>query len=184
MQLSRTTDLHRVLPALGILAGCLACGSTARAQSANTSSAQGAAIATVVGPVKVTAGAGLRFGQFVSPATAGTITIDPFGTVTTSGGMVGADAFSQTGAGRGNATFAVNGNVNAAFSVKISNNIQLASGANRMKVNVFTGNVVGGAGVLDASGSYTLTVGATLSVNANQPVGSYSGTYSVTVTYQ
>lgn len=184
MPRSPITELRRTLPALGALAGCALFGSTAQAQSANTATSQGTAQASIVAPLKITAGTSLRFGQFANATTAGTITIDPFGAVTTAGGMVGANTFVQTGAGRGNATFSVTGNANAAFGVTVSANVFVASGANRMNVTGFTGNVANSAAVLDAAGNYTLNVGATINVNANQAVGTYSGTYVLTVTYQ
>lgn len=184
MQRSRITDLGRSALALFALAGCGLASGNAHAQSANLSTSQGAAQATIVAPLRITAGTALRFGQFANATTAGTMTIDPFGAVSTTGGMIGANTFAQTGTGRGNATFSVTGNPNAAVGITVSTNVQVASGINRMSVTGFTGNVANSAIVLDASGAYTLTVGATINVNANQAPGTYSGTYVLTVTYQ
>jgi hypothetical protein len=39
-------------------------------------------------------------------------------------------------------------------------------------------------GTLDADGSETINVGATLYVGANQPTGTYSGSFAVTFNYQ
>lgn len=172
------------LLALCALAGCALGSTSALAASGNASAMQGTAQAVIVVPLKITAGTSLRFGQFANATTGGTLTIDPTGAVSTAGGMVGANTFTQTGTGRGNATFSVTGNPNAAFGVTVSTNVQLANGANRMSVTGFTGNVVGSAAALDTTGNFTLNVGATLNVAANQAVGTYSGTYVLTVVYQ
>lgn len=172
------------IPALCALAVC-ALGSTgAHAASANSSATQGTAQAAIVVPLKIIPGTSLRFGQFAAATTSGTLTIDPSGAVSTTGGMVGANTFTQTGTGRGNATFSVTGNPNAAFGVTVSTNVQLANGANRMPLTGFTGNVINSAAALNATGNFTLNVGATLNVAANQAVGTYSGTYVLTVVYQ
>uniref|UniRef100_UPI0025FBD785 DUF4402 domain-containing protein n=1 Tax=Novosphingobium sp. TaxID=1874826 RepID=UPI0025FBD785 len=60
----------------------------------------------------------------------------------------------------------------------------LVNGVNRMAVTGFTGNVASSAAALDATGNFTLNVGATLNVAANQAIGTYSGTYVLTVVYQ
>lgn len=166
------------------LAACAFVPAEALAASGNSSAKQGTAQATIVAPLTITAATSLRFGQFAHATTSGTITIDNLGTVTTTGGMVGANTFTQTGTGRGNATFSVTGNANAAFGVTVSPNVRIFNGANQMAVTGFTGNVVNSAAVLDATGNFTLRVGATLNVSANQAVGNYSGTYVLTVTYQ
>ncbi len=170
--------------ALCALAACALGPGGAHAASANASATQGTAQAAVVVPLKITAGTSLRFGQFANATTGGTLTIDPTGAVSTTGGMVGANTFTQTGTGRGNATFSVTGNPNAAFGVTVSTNVQLVNGVNRMAVTGFTGNVASSAAALDATGNFTLNVGATLNVAANQAIGTYSGTYVLTVVYQ
>lgn len=184
MRRLRITDPRRAALALCALAGCGMEAGDAFAQSANSSTSPGAAQAAVVAPLQITAGTNLRFGQFANATTAGTITIDPFGTVSTTGGMIGANTFAQTAAGRGNATFRMTGNPNATVGITVSTNVQVVSGINRMSITGFTGNVANSAIVLDATGAYTLAVGATINVNANQAPGSYSGTYILTVTYQ
>ncbi len=184
MPRSTTTDPARAVLALCALAGLGVSAGAARAQPANSSVSQGAAQAAIVAPLKITAGTMLRFGQFANATTAGTLTVDSTGAVSTTGGMIGANTFAQTGTGRGNATFSVTGNANAAFGVTVSTNVQLANGANRMAVTGFTGNVANSAAVLDATGNFTLNVGATLNVAANQAIGTYSGTYVLTVIYQ
>jgi len=60
--------------------------------------------------------------------------------------------------------------------------VTINSGANTMTVGMFTSNP-SGAGTLSAGGNQTLSVGATLNVGAGQATGTYSGIFSVTVTY-
>jgi hypothetical protein len=52
-----------------------------------------------------------------------------------------------------------------------------------MTVTNFTRNPTG-AGNTGSGGVQTLTVGGTLNVAINQPIGAYTGTFNVTVTLQ
>jgi hypothetical protein len=59
-----------------------------------------------------------------------------------------------------------------------------------MTVNNFVGGGSGnntswgGSGRLSNNGTRTYNIGATLNVNANQAIGTYTGTYVVNVEYQ
>jgi len=127
----------------------------------------------------------LRFGTFVSPQTAGTITVSPTGTVSSTGGVSGGPGFAVGGGeAPGQGTFAVKGNANLLFMVFLPSKITLSNGTAKMQARSFTANVSGNRRAsLDESGNFTLQVGATLSVGANQASGTYSGTYDVTVFY-
>jgi hypothetical protein len=127
----------------------------------------------------------LRFGQFMQPTTAGTMTIDIAGAVSQSGGVVGTNTITQVGAGRGPGTFLLTGTPNRQTDIVLPASTTIANGAQSMTVNAFTANTNGAGKLkLDAAGSAVLIVGATLNVPALPAFGPYSGTYTITVAFQ
>lgn len=118
----------------------------------------------------------LNFGTLCRANQAQTLTITPAGTV---GGPnvacpVSADISSDS--------FTVSSSGATSFSVALPNTITLSSGNNNLSVTDTTSSCSGGCSV-GAGGSTSFGVGGTLTVPANAPVGNYTGTYSVTVTY-
>jgi hypothetical protein len=74
----------------------------------------------------------------------------------------------------------VTGEGTSAYTVTIPGTISIASGTNTMSiVPVSDPN---GSGAL-VGGTQDIYVGGTLTVGATQPVGTYSGTFNVTVNY-
>ncbi len=145
------------------------------------------ACAFLVGPdsraeIAISNAGGLAFGSFVA-GSGGSVSIDTNGARTRSGGVL----LLSSGAGAA-ASFNISdpdsGNLNKTYIITLPANdtVTLASDSNSMAVNDFISNP-SGSGVM-TTGTQTLTVGATLSVGANQPVGNYSGNFSVTVNYQ
>jgi hypothetical protein len=133
--------------------------------------------ATYVLPITLIKGTDLRFGElFVGPSP-GTCVVTPQGARSSSGGVGLGGSFS-TGA----ASFIVGGDPLAAFSVTLPGSTTMSSGPRDMTVDAFTSEP-SGAGQLDALGTQTLTIGATLNVRAGQASGSYSGIFDVTVAY-
>jgi hypothetical protein len=125
----------------------------------------------------------LRFGKIVAGATLGTVTIvSTTNTRTTTGGVQAA------GGTIGAADFSALSNPGEFTSVQITlptsiNLVRTTTGAPNMLVNNF--NASGsGALVLNAQGFYDFRIGATLRVAANQPLGIYTGTFTVTATFQ
>lgn len=120
----------------------------------------------------------LAFGKFVA-VSSGTVTLSPAGARTASGSIQlapsGAWACAQ---------FMVSGDPNLTYSISlpVDGSVTLHSGANSMALNGFTSNPAG-TGRLGGGGAQTLMVGATLSVAHSQAIGSYSGTFGVTVNY-
>ncbi|MCX6549147.1 MAG: DUF4402 domain-containing protein, partial [Acidobacteria bacterium] len=84
-------------------------------------------------------------------------------------------------AGVSAAAFDVAGEPNTSFSVALPASIQIASGKDSMTVDNFFTDAA--AYLLDGTGAHALSVGAALSIAANQPAGLYSGSFSVTVAY-
>ena len=142
--------------------------------------------AEVVGNITVTEQTPLNFGQFTVGTLGGVVTFDAGGTISASGdvlllgGEVGGVArLDTTGAG-------------AATPVTVTvTGTTLSSGGNTMAI---VGNCLGPAGVLGAdNGNCTFNsnntttddvqIGGKLTVGANQPTGTYTGTLEVTAAF-
>ena len=114
----------------------------------------------------------MNFGTVTPTSSAGTVVLSPAGAVT-----------SAT-LGLYDATTAGIFNITAADSTALTINFSagtVTSGANTMTVNTFTTTPT--TYTTSAAGALTVDVGATLNVAANQPSGSYTGTYTMTVSY-
>jgi hypothetical protein len=124
----------------------------------------------------------LNFGRFAA-GSGGSITIAPTGARSRSGGVI-----LMNSAGTGSAAFTLttlNGSgASKAVIVSLPGDgvVSLSNGQLSMPVR----NFVSGSGTvftLTPAGA-VLNVGATLTVAPNQPAGSYSGSFQVTVNYQ
>ena len=121
----------------------------------------------------------LKFGTFVAGSTSGTITIYPDGST----------EYNDLRYFEGNAQraiFSIKGDPNSSYNINLpaNNTVQLTDDNNHsMYVNDFS-STPSETGSLNSNGNQTLKIGATLLIKANQPSGSYSGTYYVTVSYQ
>jgi hypothetical protein len=125
---------------------------------------------------------GLDFGRFVAGA-GGTITVSPTGVRSRTGGIVLLNSPSTGQAGFTVGRSSNGGNNKAvAISVPANGSIRLSSGANSMAVNNFVNNPTTILSV--PAGGTTLSIGATLTVAPNQPAGTYSGSFPLTVNFQ
>jgi hypothetical protein len=126
----------------------------------------------------ITHAQGLTFGKFVA-GTGGTVTVNANGARSASAGV----ALVPSGAGA-SAQFNVTGDSSRTYALSLPANgvVLLTSGAHSMAVNNFTSSPAL-SGQLSLGGTQTVRVGATLSVGTNQPRGSYSGVFDVTVNY-
>jgi hypothetical protein len=164
--------VRRVLTALALCTpATMAC--------AVTPTTQATASAAIIRPLTVTKLKDMDFGYLAAPA-AGTAVLEP-----------NADAFSTTGG-----TTAVGGTPHCAefLGAAQSNavvNIQVpkqpitltrVGGTETMTVSNFTLQGLSKRAIAKAT-SFTFRVGATLTVPANQTVGTYVGTFTVTVQY-
>lgn len=170
----------------GLVAGLAAILSVAgHAAPGETSTASGTARVQVVAPPQVVALDSLRFGQLMSPPTAGTVTVAPNGTVTSTLDLV---SFPSV---RAPAHFLVVGERNRRFVTAVSNStVILNQNGTPMVVSALTYNrpTAQGQGQnqhnrTDNRGFFNLYVGGTLNVLANQQPGEYSGEFEVTVVY-
>lgn len=160
------------------LAACTGTAFAAPGGSTTSSSAQ----VSVIKPLTILAVDALSFGDITRPTAAGTVVLTPTGTITTTGGVLTSTAIAQS-ARRGPGTFAIVGDAGRLFTIDLPTVAILRQGARNMRLSAFRSSWAAGD-AFGPSGIYTLAVGATLNVGANQTVGTYTGTYAVTVTYQ
>lgn len=163
--------LASTLGAMGILAAA----TPAFAGSGNQSTATGTATATIVAPIVLThpATASLNFGRFTT-GTGGTVTVTAAGT-----GSVGSDVTFVPGSTNSADQFTVAGDSGRSFSITTTGG-NVSSGATNL---AFTTTASAATAALSGTGTANFTVGGTLTVTGTAPAGSYTGTYSATVTY-
>ena len=120
----------------------------------------------------------LSFGSFVA-GNGGSVTVSTTGN-RSAGGVVLIPSSQGTAA-----QFTVSGDLNATYTIQLPVNdvVSLTGPGNGMFVNTFTSTPSGAGGNLGAGGSQALSVGGTLNVGSDQAPGSYSSTFSVTVSY-
>lgn len=123
----------------------------------------------------------LAFGRFV-PNTGGTVTVSPAGMRTSTGGLLLMSSTPAAASFTWSDTSPANANKICLIGLPADGTVTLTSGTASMPVNTFTSTPSGSSPM--TGGSLQFTVGATLVVGANQPSGNYSGTFSVTITYQ
>jgi len=156
-----------------IAATLVAFSSTGAYAAGNTSTATGSASAIVVAPLTLThtTGAALNFGKFTTGA--GTVVITAAGAQSATGGVN-----IVTGGAPAADAFKVAGDSNRTFTITTTNST-VANGAVTM---AFTTTPSAATGTLVA-GAANFTVGGTLTAVGTEGPGTYSGSYSVTVTY-
>jgi hypothetical protein len=133
----------------------------------------------------------LDFGTIVASNTAGSVTVDPSGTRTRTGGV------TLWGNDHHPAQFAGMKPTQANRPVRIrvnTNTIQVTGPGAPMTVRLFRGNTNPGQPFITtlrnyqvqqaSNGAFALFVGATLDVNANQLPGTYTGEWFLTLNYQ
>lgn len=146
--------------------------------TAPTASATAVARAGIQVPISITKMSDLNFGTVIATPTAGKVVLDPLGVRTAIGGVV----LTNTSVfGVSAAAFQVNGEPNTTFSVALPASILMVLGANSMLVDTFVTD--GAPYLLSVNGGQRITVGATMSVAANQAPGLYSGNFAMTVAY-
>jgi hypothetical protein len=122
----------------------------------------------------------LDFGSFVASA-GGSVTVGTSGARS----AVGHVMLVPSGGGTA-AQFKVSGTPGATYSISLpaDGTVALVNGSGQsMGLRDFTSDP-SGYGQLSLLGEQLLSVGATLDVGSNQPRGTYSGSFTVTVEYQ
>jgi hypothetical protein len=160
-----------------ILASVLAIVSAtpAYAASGNTSTANGAATATIVAPIVLThtSGAALGFGRF-STGTGGTVVVSSAGV-----GSVTGDVAFVPGSTNAADAFTVTGDAGRSFSISTA----AGSVTNGTDTMAFTTSTPLATDTLSGTGTGGFSVGGTLTVAGTEGAGAYTGSYSATVTY-
>lgn len=176
------TKASLALASLGAVLGGTVPGGAARANSVNAATAQGAAAGQVLAPLQLVATDTLRFGTIARPQTGGTMTISPYGAISTTGDMGQATGIVQP-TPRGPAHFTVSGAAGQAYWIGGNYAVTISNGSATMRVSAFTTNVPYAIGTLNAQGRDDFYIGGTLTVSAGQATGAYSGTFPIIVTY-
>jgi hypothetical protein len=127
--------------------------------------------------VTITTDAPLNFGSLISSPAAGTETVSSAGAVATTGGTI---AFGNSAAP---ASFTISLDEGKTdYSILLPSSATLTGTGASMRVDAFESTPPSGGRIKAKKGPQTMTVGATLHVGANQAAGSYSGTFTITVT--
>lgn len=133
-----------------------------------------------VSPLLISSTQPLAFGKFAA-GPGGAVTVNPSGGRSASGGVV------LVSAGGGSAAqFTVSGDPSASYSISLPTNGTVAlvnGGGQGMAVNGFSSSPNTAGQLSPVGGTQTIVVGATLSVGPNQPPGSYSASFNVSVDY-
>ena len=163
-------------PALCTSAGCPTLVSDYRCTTAGLGrTLTGTIPLRIITALSITAGTNLAFGTVAASGTAGTIT--QAGAVT--GGVT---AISST---RSAGTFTVSGETNGTpipytFTLPATTSL---TGPGTAMVATLSYSSGSGARTLSAGGTDTVTINGRLAIGANQTLGTYTGTYNVTVNY-
>lgn len=157
----------------------VAAGAGFIAHQASAADATANGTAEIITAISIIKNTDLRFGKFAA-GTGGTVVMGTDGSRMQTGAVV----LSALDAG-GAASFSVSGASDATYAITLPSSATLTgpgSPAATMSVDTFTSNP-SGTGTLSASGTQTLLVGGTLTVVSDQAVGSYTGTFTVSVEY-
>lgn len=173
--------MKRLIPLL--LLG-LAMAAPAAAQSAPGSIAvSGTARATVVQPIVITNTAAMSFGSIIRPTAPGTVTLSTAGTLTATGGAVGNLVTGPSGPTPAAGEFQILTAPGRAFAVFAPISFSVTNGGAAMPVSLLTGTLQTVSST-PATITYRLRVGATMTLAANQALGTYNGTYTLIAVYQ
>jgi hypothetical protein len=146
-----------------------------------TGTGSGAATAKVFRSLSLTNSTPLAFGRIIRPRTgSGTVSMATTGVVTTSGGPTKMPSPASTAA-----SFTANGEGGQSFSVSVPTSFNLVNGANTIVVTLapsVSGNQTM-SGTLGSAGTLPILVGGSFPLASTTALGTYTGSFSVTVTY-
>lgn len=137
--------------------------------------------AVIVKPIDISIAADIHFGSIAAGATEGTITLNPGGTLSYSGGVFPVDAGDESI----NASFEISGEPNGSVGFTLPFEIALINPASGLELimNDFLLDT-GFSANLDNEGKLTANLGATLHIGAHQEPGSYSSSFEIMVSYE
>lgn len=136
--------------------------------------------ANVVRILSVASTTELSFGTFAAGGTAGTVVMSATGNRSATGGVT---LVSSSGGSQGGVS--LTGTPSTSYSVSFPSSVTLTAigGTATMNLGSFTTTLTGGQGILNSGGSGSFGIGGTLSVSANQPIATYGGSFTVTLSY-
>ncbi len=139
----------------------------------------GTANAKIIAPITIAAILTLEFGQIVTGASASVVRVTPAGARS----LVSGDATLAGGTFRA-ATFNITGEPSTTYAITLPGGSATLTGtpSGTMTVDTLVSSP-SATGTLSGGGTETISVGADLNVGASQAVGSYTGTFAVTVDY-
>jgi hypothetical protein len=172
--------LRPIVHACGLV---LLLSGSARAQPGNSHTLSGQVQVEVIDPGRMLLVRDLRFGAFMQPTAAATLTIAPNGTATGTGDLVAGMAIPQPPEGRGPALVLLDGTGYRSFTAIVPNRVNIANGTATMQVRNITTNISPGNNRFDPNGHFELWMGGRLSVAAYQAVGQYTGEFTITVIF-
>ncbi|MFZ2339063.1 MAG: DUF4402 domain-containing protein [Bacteroidales bacterium] len=146
---------------------------------AQTATATSNAAAVIIAPLSITNTAGLHFGTIMRSATAGTVTITTDGTRSSLGGVT----LSALAPLHSAATFDLEGESGNEVLITLPVSTTITNGTQTMTVDNFVSDPDDANPVTLTGAATVLRVGATLNVDADQPSGTYNGTFNVRVDY-
>ncbi|WP_353228564.1 DUF4402 domain-containing protein [Novosphingobium sp.] len=176
--------MHKIIRTIAVMAACVGAlaGHAAMAASGNTKTVAGTASAQVTAPMQLVATGAMQFGKIAQPVTGGTLTMSPQGTLTSTGDMGTSSAIAQTGT-RSAASFTLTGAPSALYAIYGVSQVTISNGAAKMTLGQFTTNVTFAIGQIATNGTAAFSIGGTLTATAGQAVGTYTGTFPITVAY-
>jgi uncharacterized protein DUF4402 len=152
------------------------------AAAQRTASASAHASATIIQGMSITNTASLRFGAMIPGNSGGTSTVTPAGVRTATGSIV---LISSSSFPSSSASFALIGAPNLAYTITLPTSLTLnqQGGSNTILLAAFTSSP-SQSGSLSSAGTGTVNVGGTVTITSGQAAGIYSGTFTVTLSYQ
>ena len=170
---------------LAIGVGALsALASTAHAQQTDpaTASASASGAVAVIQPIALSKSTDLNFGTIVKPLS-GTATV----AIAAGGGrtVTGTTAVNSVNNAPSAASFSIQGEGGSAYSVSVPGSFTMAtSGGSSLTVTTVS-NSTGGtlSGNIGSSASASFGVGGTINIDTGTASGAYSGTFTVTASY-
>ena len=143
-----------------------------------SASGTGSASVEIVRPISLTEVTSMSFGTLARSTTQGSATVRVDNTISTTGGV-------QSLGGESRAHWTAVGEAEATVDIILPADglvFLTRSGAPSMGVNDFD-RTLSDTPAFASNGTLGFFLGATLSIGANQPAGTYAGTYPVTLAY-
>jgi hypothetical protein len=170
--------MKQIIKSLAIAVVMLAFAGTVQAQTATATSN---AAAVIIAPLSITNTGGLHFGTIMRSATAGTVSIAATDGTRSSLGGVTLSALAPV---HSVATFSIEGESGKTVTITLPASTTIVNAAtDDMIVDAFVSDPDDANPVTLTGAATVLRVGATLNVDANQPSGTYTGTFDVSVNY-